>query len=82
ACYYRGIDYCIAEGIGRFDPGAQGEHKIQRGFEPIHTRSSHWIAEPALADAVAAFTREELDHVESYRREAAKLLPFRAEDAG
>jgi predicted N-acyltransferase len=82
ACYYRGIDYCIAEGIGRFDPGAQGEHKIQRGFEPIHTRSSHWIAEPALADAVAAFTREELDHVEAYRREAAKLLPFRAEDPG
>ena len=82
ACYYRGIDYCIAEGIGRFDPGAQGEHKIQRGFEPIHTRSSHWIAEPALADAVAAFTREELDHVEAYRREAAKLLPFRADSAG
>ena len=82
ACYYRGIDYCIAEGIGRFDPGAQGEHKIQRGFEPIHTRSSHWVAEPALADAVAAFTREELDHVEAYRREAAKLLPFRADSAG
>ncbi|MHA7817287.1 MAG: GNAT family N-acetyltransferase [Pseudohaliea sp.] len=82
ACYYRGIDYCIAEGIARFDPGAQGEHKIQRGFEPIHTRSSHWIAEPALADAVAAFTREELDHVEAYRREAAKLLPFRADGAG
>jgi predicted N-acyltransferase len=77
ACYYRGIDYCIANGISRFDPGAQGEHKIQRGFEPIHTVSSHWIAEPALARAVGEFTREEKAHVEAYRREAATLLPFR-----
>jgi predicted N-acyltransferase len=79
ACYYQGIDYCIANGLARFDPGAQGEHKIQRGFEPIHTRSSHWIADPRLAEAVGEFTREEQRHVEAYRQEAAKLLPFRAE---
>ncbi len=46
ACYYRGIEYCIDNGIERFDPGAQGEHKIQRGFEPTLTHSNHWVAEP------------------------------------
>lgn len=79
-CYYQGIEYCIREGLSRFDPGAQGEHKIQRGFEPIQTRSSHWIAAPELARAVEEFTRREADHVEDYRREAATLLPFRRGD--
>src|SRR5690606_16288492 len=43
ACYYQGIDYCIRNGLAHFDPGAQGEHKIQRGFEPIRTLSYHWL---------------------------------------
>lgn len=79
ACYYRGIEYCIEQGLQRFDPGAQGEHKIQRGFEPTRTLSSHWIAHPELSRAVGAFTREEQAHVEQYRREASALLPFRAD---
>lgn len=79
ACYYRGIEYCIEQGLQRFDPGAQGEHKIQRGFEPTRTLSSHWIAHPELSRAVGDFTREEQVHVEAYRREAATLLPFRAD---
>lgn len=77
ACYYQGIEYCIAEGLQRFDPGAQGEHKIQRGFRPVATCSSHWIADPQLAAAVADFTRREQPHNEAYRSEAATLLPFR-----
>ena len=81
ACYYRGIEYCIEHGLQRFDPGAQGEHKIQRGFEPTRTLSSHWIAHPELSRAVGEFTREEQAHVEAYRREAATLLPFRVDDA-
>ncbi|MFN2288987.1 MAG: GNAT family N-acetyltransferase [Chromatocurvus sp.] len=81
ACYYRGIDYCIEHGLQRFDPGAQGEHKIQRGFEPTRTLSSHWIAHPELSRAVGEFTREEQGHVEAYRREAATLLPFRVDEA-
>ncbi len=80
ACYYRGIEYCIEQGLQRFDPGAQGEHKIQRGFEPTRTLSSHWIAHPELSRAVGDFTREEQAHVEAYRREASTLLPFRADD--
>jgi predicted N-acyltransferase len=77
ACYYQGIDFCIREGISRFDPGAQGEHKIQRGFEPVQTVSSHWIGHPALSSAVGDFTEREQPHIEAYAREAATLLPFR-----
>ncbi|WP_220463691.1 GNAT family N-acetyltransferase [Sediminihaliea albiluteola] len=77
ACYYQGIEYCIERGLKRFDPGAQGEHKIQRGFTPILTYSNHWVAEPELAAAVADFTRREAVQVEHYRQQAAELLPFK-----
>lgn len=80
ACYYRGIEYCIAQGLSRFDPGAQGEHKIQRGFRPVSTWSNHWIADPRLSDAVGDFTRREESHSEQYQDQAAQLLPFRAGD--
>lgn len=79
ACYYRGIDYCIANGLQRFDPGAQGEHKIQRGFRPVPTWSNHWIADPQLSTAVADFTRREAVHSDEYRRDASALLPFKAQ---
>ena len=45
ACYYQGIDYCIRHGLQVFEPGAQGEHKVARGFVPTLTRSSHWLAD-------------------------------------
>jgi uncharacterized protein len=77
ACYYQGIEFCIANGIKRFDPGAQGEHKIQRGFKPVKTYSNHWIADPALSAAVADFTRQESAHTEQYITQAAELLPFK-----
>lgn len=79
ACYYQGIDYCIAHGLQRFDPGAQGEHKIQRGFIPLKTWSNHWIAQPEFSDAIAQFLHDETQGVESYRREACALLPFNAQ---
>lgn len=77
ACYYQGIEYCIAQGLQRFDPGAQGEHKIQRGFHPVHTYSNHWIADGQLSAAVGDFTRREIAHVEAYKEQAATLLPFK-----
>jgi len=77
ACYYQGIEYCIANGIKRFDPGAQGEHKIQRGFRPVPTWSNHWIADPRLSDAVGEFTRSEASHSEAYLKGASSLLPFK-----
>ncbi len=79
-CYYQGIEFCIEQGLQRFDPGAQGEHKIQRGFEPVKTYSSHWIADPRLADAVGEFTRREARHTDTYMTEAESLLPFRRGD--
>ena len=77
ACYYQGIEYCIANGLRRFDPGAQGEHKIQRGFRPVPTWSNHWIADPRLSAAVGDFTRSEEQHNDAYLEGAATLLPFR-----
>ncbi|MGB1139773.1 MAG: GNAT family N-acetyltransferase [Halioglobus sp.] len=81
ACYYRGIEYCIEQGLSRFDPGAQGEHKIQRGFRPVTTWSNHWIADPRLAEAVADFTRREASHNTAYSEAAADYLPFRQADS-
>lgn len=78
-CFYQGIDYCIRQGLKQFDAGAQGEHKIQRGFEPIRTVSSHWIGHPAFADAIGDFLDREQDHVRRYREEAASLLPYKKE---
>ncbi|MEM1404850.1 MAG: GNAT family N-acetyltransferase [Pseudomonadota bacterium] len=80
ACYYQGIEYCIRHGLKRFDPGAQGEHKIQRGFEPTITRSSHWVARPELDAAISDYTRSEQKHIEQYRQDACSMLPFRQED--
>ena len=81
ACYYRGIEFAIAQRLTRFDPGAQGEHKIQRGFEPILTRSNHWIAAPQFDAAVGNFAAQERQQVRAYQQEAATLLPFkRGED--
>lgn len=77
ACYYQGIEFCIEHGIKRFDPGAQGEHKIQRGFRPVETFSNHWIADSKLSAAVGDFTRREKPHSEAYLRDTATLLPFK-----
>ncbi|MEJ6538863.1 MAG: peptidogalycan biosysnthesis protein, partial [Halioglobus sp.] len=77
ACYYQGIEYCIANKLARFDPGAQGEHKIQRGFRPITTWSNHWIADPDLSAAVGDFTHREEEQNDLYRQAATKMLPFK-----
>ncbi len=77
ACYYQGIEYCIRHGLQRFDPGAQGEHKIQRGFEPISTWSSHWIADADFARAIADFTQREQTHIGEYIEQASTYLPFK-----
>jgi len=77
ACYYQGIEFCIKHGLKQFDPGAQGEHKIQRGFKPVHTWSNHWIADPQLSVAVGDFTRREAQHNSAYQQSAATLLPFK-----
>ncbi|MBD3898178.1 GNAT family N-acetyltransferase [Halomonas sp. ML-15] len=77
ACYYQGIEHCLAHGLTRFDPGTQGEHKLSRGFAPVALRSLHHIADPQLRQAVARFCDDERRHVEAYRQHAAESLPFK-----
>ncbi|MCG8412975.1 MAG: GNAT family N-acetyltransferase [Pseudomonadales bacterium] len=80
-CYYQGIDYAIKHGQQSFDSGAQGEHKIQRGFEPITTYSNHWIANEGFSEAITSFLKEERPHILAYQQDAANLLPFKQENA-
>jgi len=77
ACYYQGLEYCIKNRLTRFDSGAQGEHKIARGFEPVITYSAHWICDPEFATAIKGFTKREASLMEKYRTNAAELLPFK-----
>ncbi len=74
-CYYQGIDYCIAHRLARFDAGAQGEHKLQRGFAPVATWSAHWLADARLRTAVADFLRRETAAVQDYIRQVAEKYP-------
>lgn len=78
-CYYQGIDYAIANSLQRFDGGAQGEHKIARGFEPVITYSNHYLSEPMFQKAIADFIGREANHIQRYREQAQELLPFKAD---
>lgn len=76
-CYHAGIEYAITQGLQRFEPGAQGEHKIARGFEPVSTWSAFWVAEPRLRDAVARYLEREEGAMSDYQAEMAGHLPYR-----
>lgn len=77
-CYYRAIEYCIERGLRRFEAGAQGEYKVQRGFAPTVTRSSHWIADASFAAAIDGFLAHERDAVAAYMQDMASHLPYRS----
>jgi len=77
-CYYQGIDYCLREGLRVFEPGAQGEHKLARGFLPTLVRSRHWIAEPTFRDALREWCGEEALAIQRYARNLAAHSPFKA----
>lgn len=76
-CYYQAIEYCIRQGISRFEGGAQGEHKMARGLEPVETRSAHWIREPSFRDAVDRFLARERQGVGFYLDELTERSPFK-----
>ncbi len=80
ACYYQGIEYAIKHKLKRFDPGAQGEHKIQRGFKPTPTTSFHWLVDPQFDTAVRRFVKAEAREIDHYIKAAGERLPFRAPD--
>jgi len=75
-CYYRGIDFAIREGLSRFEPGAQGEHKLARGFLPTLTHSRHYIAHDGFRRAVAEALEHEAQHREAYRAELLTHSPY------
>lgn len=76
-CYYQAIDYAIDHQLQRVDGGAQGEHKIARGFEPCITWSHHWISDVDFQPAIAHFLLEEAEAIKSYAADATDFLPFK-----
>ncbi len=78
-CYHQGIEYCIREGLRRFEPGTQGEHKISRGFTPTATWSAHWLRDADFREAVGRFLNSETRHVDAYMADVGDHLPWRQE---
>jgi uncharacterized protein len=76
--YYSPIEWAIEKKIQRFEGGAQGEHKLARGFEPVKTYSGHWLREPAFYDAVARYLSRESQGIEAYVNELEARNPVRA----
>jgi len=76
-CYYQAIDYAIAHGLGRVEAGAQGEHKLARGYLPTTTWSAHFIADPGLRKAIRDYLVREREYVAEAGRELAEAGPFR-----
>jgi predicted N-acyltransferase len=81
ACYYQGIDYCIERGLGRFEPGTQGEHKVARGFVPVAVHSNHWIADRRFAAAIADYLAREGAEVERYTDSVREHVPYKRDRA-
>ncbi len=77
ACYYQGIQYCIERGLEIFEPGAQGEHKIARGFRPTLTRSSHWITDERFRSPISAHVLHEQAAIKDYMQQLEAKLPYR-----
>jgi len=80
-CYYRGIEYSIDAGLSVFEAGAQGEHKIWRGFLPQATHSAHWFREARFRDAIGDFVRRERVQIHQHMDVMRAHLPFRSESA-
>ncbi len=77
ACYYQAIDFAISRGLARVEAGAQGQHKLQRGYAPVPTYSAHWLRHPGLRRAVADFLDVERQEIAQQIEAQRALLPFR-----
>jgi predicted N-acyltransferase len=75
--YYQPLEFCIEQGIATFEGGAQGEHKMARGFLPTRTWSAHWLAHPSFADAIERFLEREAGGIDDYIDELNDRNPFR-----
>ena len=79
-CYYQAIDFAIARGLTRVEAGAQGEHKLARGYLPVATHSLHWIGDPGFREAVARYLDAERDAVDHEIEVLTSYGPFRKSD--
>jgi predicted N-acyltransferase len=77
ACYYQPLAWCIEHGVGRFEGGAQGEHKMARALLPVKTTSAHWLAHPAFAEAVERFLEREGHGISEYMEALEQRNPFK-----
>jgi predicted N-acyltransferase len=77
AAYYQPLEFCIEQGIQTFEGGAQGEHKMARGFLPTRTFSAHWLAHPSFADAIERFLEREAGGIDDYISELNERNPFK-----
>ena len=80
-CYYQAIDYAIAHKLPRVEAGAQGEHKLARGYLPVETYSAHWIADPSLRRAVERFLNQEREAVAQFNADLTEMGPYRKDEA-
>ena len=80
-CYYQGLEYCIENRLTHFDSGAQGEHKISRGFEPVSTYSAHWIKDHQFSLAIEDFVTREKQQIQRYKQQAQSFLPYKKNTA-
>jgi len=76
-CYYQAIEFAIARKLKRVEAGAQGEHKLARGYLPVTTHSAHYIADSGLRRAIADYLLRERAYVEAAGQELAAAAPFR-----
>lgn len=77
ACYYQGIEFCIDRRLSRFEPGAQGEHKISRGFLPSPTFSYHWVAHEGFRKPIMLFLQREQEAMDEYMQRLMERSPYR-----
>ena len=78
-CYYQAIDFAISHGLTKVEAGAQGPHKLARGYEPVTTRSLHWIPDPGFRRAVADYLEQERAAVARENAALRGMMPFRKE---
>lgn len=81
-CYYQAIDFALARGLKFVEAGAQGSHKLARGYVPVETRSAHWIAHPGFRQAVGDYLRRERAAVAADMDYLKDRAPFRKGDNG
>ncbi|CAM5223372.1 hypothetical protein ALON55S_01737 [Alishewanella longhuensis] len=76
-CYYQGIEHCIKHGLQYFDAGAQGEHKLKRGFAPVQRFGAYAFADTPLSGAIKNYFAQESEHLSAYIASARQALPYK-----